>query len=292
MEDQLKDVGKVSVLASTDAGDDPAFLNEALEAIFAQSVPPDQLVLVIEGLVGSKNELVVAEYKDDPRISAVNIVRLTNKDFGSAMNVGLAACKGEWVMRMDSWCRSRRDRLSTHLAYIREHPNIDVFSSWCEEVLSRGPGLMLRSPVIQHGAVVKALRWHNVIIPGSSLVRASTLRQIGGYRTGSQEVAEYDLYVRLALVGARFRVIPTALIGALARGRAGERLSVVDEIQHRFFCLRAGFLSIPQFLTLIFFGTMFRMAQTSMCRVRWLFAQVRDTRTKQPPVIPLMPESS
>src|SRR5690242_11631908 len=80
----------VSVLMSTYAGESGANLSESLESIYAQTVTPDQIVLVMDGPIGIDQEEVLARYEKDPRIAEWTLVRLpTNAGLARAMNAGL-----------------------------------------------------------------------------------------------------------------------------------------------------------------------------------------------------------
>ena len=97
---------------------------------------------------------------------------------------------------------------------------------------------------IYHSAIVETLRWRNILIHSSVLIRSSVLRRIGGYH--HDLLTDYDLYVRLALAGARFRVIPAELVDV----RIGPKALrfAWKEICFRVFCWRIGFLNSQQFL--------------------------------------------
>ena len=275
VQDRLLDACEISALMLTDAGNSPSSLGEALESIFKQTVRPGNLVLVIKGPIGSDSETVIAKYENDPRIQAFDIVRISDKNSNDAMNIGLGACKGAWILRVDSTGRSRPDRYRVHLDYIRNHPDIDLFSSWCEYISERRNNLNITASAIEHDAVVKALPWRNVIVPEANLIRTSTLRQIAGYRGISGKRADYDLYVRLALAGARFRVIPAALISLPANRCYWEWSDVADEIRHRLFCLRSGFINIPQFLIVTSVCTLLLVVKAGLSRVKALLNRAR-----------------
>ena len=67
---------RVSALLSVNANETAKHLAEALESIYAQSLPPDQLVLVINGPTPTDHDAVIARYQTDPRIAACEIIRL------------------------------------------------------------------------------------------------------------------------------------------------------------------------------------------------------------------------
>jgi glycosyltransferase involved in cell wall biosynthesis len=255
---------RISALMSTYARERPQWLTEALESLFAQSVPPDELVLVIDGPVAEDQEAVIARYQHDPRIAQVKVVRLAqNGGLAHALNAGLEACTGEWIMRMDSDDRAHPDRLRIQLDYIDRHPDIDVFSTWCEEFSDDSPKRRVRSSPTEHEAVIQALRWRNIIAHPTNLIRMAALRRVDGYRAEYGMLEDYDLYVRLALSGARFHVIPAELLEYRKNDsvyvRRGGWGYLMGEIRFRLFCLRSGFLNVRQFLVITAAYSVFRL---------------------------------
>ena len=235
---------RVSALMDTSPQEQTQNLANTMESLFAQSIPPEQLVLVINGPIPAAQDTVIARYQDDRRILQMTVVRLPAKtDVGSVANAGLAACDGEWIMHASDGI-SHPDRLAVQLDYIDKYPDVDIFSTWCEEFTPKGR--RIKSSTVDHHAVVAALRWHNVLVPPSALIRASTLRRIGGYRAKFGMMIDYDLCVRLALAGAQFRVIPAELV-ARTPPQAGLR-DIYNECRFRVFCWRSRFLNFRQFV--------------------------------------------
>jgi hypothetical protein len=156
---------RVSCLMSTYGGETAEHLTASLESIFAQTVPPDQLVLVIDGTIGPAQEAVIVQYQHDPRVNRIEILRLpTNQGLAKAMNAGLAVCSGDWIMRMDSDDLSEPDRLAIQLRYVEQYTDVDIFSSWSEEFCEEDGRRQIKSSPVEHKAVIESLRWRNIIV--------------------------------------------------------------------------------------------------------------------------------
>jgi glycosyltransferase involved in cell wall biosynthesis len=257
----------VSALMTTYAREKGEHLAQALESVFAQSVAPDQIVLVLDGPVGADQEEVIARYRDDARIASVDIVRMAdNRGLAAALNAGLERCAGEWVMRMDSDDVCHPDRLLIQVERVLAEPEIDVVSSWTEEFADGEEGVRLKSSPVRHDAVVQALRWRNVIVHPSILMRAGMLRRVGAYRIDYPLLEDYDLWARMAMAGARFHVVPAVLVrmraglGQSAR-RGGWRYCMHD-IRFRTFLARSGFLNLRQYAATTSLYVAFRLAGT------------------------------
>jgi len=255
----------VNVLMSTHKGENGHNLAEALESLYAQTVTPDRIVLVLDGYVGQDQHDVISFYGADRRGPDLTIVALpSNSGLAHALNAGLAYCDGDFVMRMDSDDICMPDRLALQLAYIKEHPETDLISSWASEFTVGEPTEKMKVSPTEHDALAMALRWRNVIAHSAILIRTSTLTHVGGYRADFGLLEDYDLWVRLMTKGARFHVLPKVLLrirtSLAQRGRRGNLAYLRNEIRFRSECLRIGFLTRSQFIATLGLYAMFRLA--------------------------------
>jgi GT2 family glycosyltransferase len=255
----------VTVLMSSHKGEKAEHLAESLESLYAQTITPDRIVLVLDGEVGKDQHDVILKYGADGRGPDLTILALpTNGGLANALNAGLAYCDGEYIMRMDSDDVCLPDRLALQLAYLGDHPDIDLISSWSSEFSGNDIPERLKVSPTEHDALTMAMRWRNVIAHSAILVRASALAKIGGYRSDFGLLEDYDFYVRLITAGAHFHVIPKVLLrvrtSLAQRGRRGNFAYLRNEIRFRAECLKVGFLTRSQFVATICLYTVFRLS--------------------------------
>jgi glycosyltransferase involved in cell wall biosynthesis len=260
-----------SVLMSTYAGENASNLREALESMYCQAILPDQLVLVLDGPVDQGQEDAIVEYQSDPRIGRFDVLRLpVQQGLAHALNAGLELCKGTYIVRMDSDDISAPERLSIQFAYFANHPDTDALSSWCEEFFEDGTATQLKICPVSHDAIVSALRWRNILTHPALVIRADTLRHVGGYRAKFGKLEDYDLFIRLAQSGARFHVIPKVLVRMRSsleqRSRRGGLSYCKNEIRFRTECFRQGFLSTGQFIATTAMYLLFRLMSAAFRR--------------------------
>jgi len=222
-------------------------------------------VLVLDGYVGQDQHDVISFYGADRRGPDLTIIALpSNSGLAHALNAGLAYCDGDFVMRMDSDDICMPDRLALQLAYIKEHPETDLISSWASEFTVGEPTEKMKVSPTEHDALAMALRWRNVIAHSAILIRTSALTRVGGYRADFGLLEDYDLWVRLMTKGARFHVLPKVLLrirtSLAQRGRRGNLAYLRNEIRFRSECLRIGFLTRSQFIATLGLYAMFRLA--------------------------------
>jgi glycosyltransferase involved in cell wall biosynthesis len=258
---------RVGVLMSTYAKDKAANLAMCLDSISAQTRSPDEILLVVDGPVDDEQETIIATFAASR--SGVRIIRRpVSGGLARALNQALAACQCEYVMRMDADDVCAPDRLEIQMAYITTHPDVDLVASWAEEFYDDGAPSKMKVSPCDHDNVAKALRWRNVLVHPSILVRTVALRAIGGYRTRFGMLEDYDLFVRLIVAGGSIHVIPKALIrirsSIAQRTRRGGWSYLRHEIAFRRECLRIGFMTPREFVVITALYAGFRLISGSM----------------------------
>lgn len=260
---------RVSVLMSTYARERAENLEASLGSLRAQSVAADEIVLVVDGPIDAAQESVLERHLADPLGGGTIVVRLPeNGGLARAMNAGLEACTGAYVMRMDSDDLCMPDRVELQLAWLAHDPTTDLVSSWAEEFFEDGTASCLKIAPTTHEAVTRALRWRNVLVHPAVCMRADLLRRVGGYSARHGLLEDYDLFVRLAQAGARFHVIPKVLVrvrsGTDQRQRRGGVDYCLREVRFRVEHYRSGFIGLRELILVTSLYTSFRLVSGSV----------------------------
>src|SRR5262249_49126288 len=123
---------RFSVLMSVYAKERPEHLATALDSVFAQSLPPDEVVLVKDGPLPDALEAVIAACAS--RQAALRVGPL-EKHVGprAALNVGLGECRNELVARMDSDDICVPDRFESQIPLFERDGKLAVVGSWITE---------------------------------------------------------------------------------------------------------------------------------------------------------------
>ena len=259
----------VSALISTYAGEKASNLAQSLESVFAQTRPPEQIVLVIDGPVPLAQEEVIRSYCGDPRVADMTVLHLPERSgLAVAMNAGLTACAGAYIMRMDSDDICAPDRLEIQMRYALANPDVDIVSSWSEEFFDEDGATQIKVSPVAHEHITAALRWRNVLAHPTVLARSSVLRDVNGYRSKFGMLEDYDLFVRLAMQGCRFHVIPKTLVRVRSSleqcSRRGGWRYGLNELAFRWECRRFGFLRLHQFIATTSLYLVFRLTSGAM----------------------------
>ncbi len=166
-------------------------LMRALQSVFAQTSPVDEVILVDDGSTDLSAEMVERDFP------TVQIIRQTNRGVSAARNRGITAARFEWIALLDS-----DDTWQTHkIAAVREcqHQNPEFVLFHSDEIW------------IRHGVRVNPMRKHQksggwifekclplcAISPSATVMRKSTLEQLGMFDESLPACEDYDLWLRL-----------------------------------------------------------------------------------------------
>lgn len=237
-----------SVLMSLYARERPEYLRQCLASLAAQTLPPNEIVLVCDGRLPENLEAIATGFSGS---LPIKIVRLPeNVGLGRALNAGLPECAHEWVCRMDTDDICHPERFARQLAFVAAHPQIDLCGGQIDE-FTHSPVDSARSRHVptEHEAIVRFAKSRNPVNHMTVCYRKSAVLSAGNYRHAPL-YEDYDLWVRMLLKGCRFANLPEVLVYArsgdeMYRRRGGLTYARNElAMQWRFF--RAGFLSAPQ----------------------------------------------
>eukprot|EP01037_Dinobryon_pediforme_P025982 gene25982-28343_t len=194
----------------------------------------------------------------------MTVLRLPeNLGLADALNAGIGICTGDFIARMDSDDICMPDRLRLQHDYAVAHPDVDIVSSWSEEFYPEGTKSRTKASPVAHEHLTEALRWRNVIVHPTVFIRRAALHEVGGYSRRFGLLEDYDLFVRLAIAGYRFHVLPKTLVRMRASteqyGRRGGLRYALNEIAFRVECWRRGFLKTHQFVATTGLYVVFRL---------------------------------
>lgn len=119
-----------SVLLSIYRKEQIDYLCQSLDSVFAQTLPPDEVVLVKDGSLTSELDSVISEYE---RLHPSLKVVPQNVGLGRALNEGLKHCSHELVARMDTDDIAKPERFERQIKVFEEHPELDLVGAWIDE---------------------------------------------------------------------------------------------------------------------------------------------------------------
>lgn len=211
---------KYSVLMSVYKKEKAEYLYASMESIAAQSIKPDDFVLVCDGPLTPELDAVIERMQK--RFGTVlQVLRLEkNGGLGNALNYGIKFCKNELVARMDSDDISYPDRMERQITVFEKDKNIAVCSGTVEE-FSEKPEQVTSKRCLPEKAedILEFSRKRNPFNHPCVMYRKSSVEAAGGYQD-FYLLEDYYLWIRMLQNDCRGYNIPEPLL----KMRAGSEM--------------------------------------------------------------------
>ncbi|APZ35043.1 hypothetical protein BOH66_12910 [Microbacterium aurum] len=217
----------VSVIIPTNRVD--SWLDEAVQSALDSSDVSIEVIVVINGPASFEPRSWTA----DPRVVLVH--ERSRLGPTRAMIEGVARARGEFVARLDADDRMLPLRLSEQVARLRAQPTAPLVGTATSRITPEGePAGNIRMP--SGDDVRRHLVLFNCIPHSSVMLRRSALEEVGGYDESLEQMEDYDLILRLSVLGpvpvltsllTEYRIHPGQLSrGATPYGLHIQRISV------------------------------------------------------------------
>ena len=212
---------------------DASFLRNCLSDIEKQSLKDFELVIVDDGSSDETPELLEKAKRQDAR---VRIIRTSANGIVSALNTGLAECKGDFIARMDSDDRMHKTRLEKQFEFMKKNPELDLIGCRVEGFTDSGKfpesGIQYQSwsnALISHEQIVGDLFAESPIVHPTFFAKRELFNTIGGY-SDNPWAEDYDVILRAYGKGATFGKHPETLV---RKYHASGRLSKSEALYKR-----------------------------------------------------------
>jgi glycosyltransferase involved in cell wall biosynthesis len=187
----------VSVLMSVKDG--LPHLDRAVASILSQTFADFEFVIVDNASTDGSREYLELASEREPRI----VLLRNERDLGHSggLNRGLAACRGEWVARMDADDVAMPDRLARQLAFVQKNRDVRATSciAWYIDAEGRRIGRTVCDVVTRPD--FRHFRERNLpigILHPGAFVRRDLLARLGGYRGEFDPANDIDLWCRIS----------------------------------------------------------------------------------------------
>lgn len=170
----------------------------AVLSALRQTLPPEQVVVTCDGCTDGTAEALRAI--GDPRVVAIELEKGRGYSYGYR-NIALERGTGEFVL----WLADDDLLLPDHLALLAERQAADDLDMVTSPAIVVEPddeiswfGRDLGLPYVR-----RLLERENTNVMASVAVRASLLREVGGWNDAIERAADWDLWKRVIATGAR-----------------------------------------------------------------------------------------
>lgn len=188
---------KYSVLMAVYKNDDSEYLDESINSMIKQTVKPSEFVIVLDGPITDKLNLVITKYIS--KYSKIfKIVELSeNVGLGKALCEGIKHCKYDLIARMDADDYSFPDRICKELEYLNKYPDVDLIGTQAIEFTDdvNNP-LQYNSFPTSHEEIVKYAHSRNPYSHPSVIFKKHAVINAGSYQD-AYLCEDYDLWIRM-----------------------------------------------------------------------------------------------
>lgn len=188
----------------------PSVVVQSLNSIAQQTMTDFECIVVDESTVAVTAECCRAFCAADTRFHYLHPERRVG--LAASLNLGIAAARGELLVRFDSDDICVVDRLAMQLSFMDDHPDIDVLGGGLEIIADDETTLALRSYASDHAAIERRFQWLTAVAHPTVMIRADILRRHGGYDPTFRFAEDLDLWLRLLNRGARFANLEVVLV--------------------------------------------------------------------------------
>lgn len=207
---------KFSVLISIYGKENPKFLEKALDSIYNQTLKPNEIVLVKDGILTQELEKIIAIEKSRFNKNNIDFVCVQldeNMGLGIALQKGLEKCKYDYVARMDGDDISTDTRFEYQLKYMKEHKDISALGGYIDEFSVEGEIIRTKTMPLTYKDLYKYGKYRNPLNHMTVLFRKKDVTDIGGYKP-LKGLEDYYLWCRLLANGYRIANIDKVLVHA------------------------------------------------------------------------------
>lgn len=217
----------VSVLMAVYNG--ARWLPETMDCLLRQTFRDFELVIVDDASTDTTPAVLDQYAKRDGRV--VVLRNEQNLKLAGSLNRGLRACRAPWIARSDADDLYDLQRLEKQVAFLREHPEVDVVSAWYHKMRENGELIDTCRLPVSDREMKFTLLWESPLCHAVSVYRRELVLAQGGYDETYWTAQDYELWSRLAGV-ATFANVPEPLMKVryhekstiATRGEKGARL--------------------------------------------------------------------
>ena len=202
---------KFSVSICVYGGDNAEYFDTAMGSVFNQTLPPDEVVLVVDGPVGEGISAVIDKYKNT--YESLKVIQLEkNVGHGNARRIGMDACSYEIIALMDADDISVENRFEKQIEIFKQKENISIVGGLIKEFINETNNVVGMRDVPQEDADIKQyMKKRCPMNQVTVMFKKSDVQCVGGYIDWYCE-EDYYLWLRLALADKSFYNIQENLV--------------------------------------------------------------------------------
>lgn len=195
------------------------YLREALASVFAQTLPPWEVIIVDDGSTDNTEQVI----RDAAR--SVKFCQQAHKGVAEARNLGLENASGDLIAWLDSDDLWEPDFLAAIVPLLAQDASLDGVYTGITLIDTKGVRLREATRVEPPDMLYAALIRNNFLATPSIVARKACYDQAGGFDSQLRIAEDYDMWLRLA---RRHRVVGLPRPLVRIRVHASNTISDVD----------------------------------------------------------------
>lgn len=214
------------------------YIGAAVTSVLTQTESDLELIVVDDGSTDGTDSVVAALALSDVR---VRLLRRTHAGIAAAMNVGIAAARGQVLARLDADDLWRPDFLASAAAELTRHPDAGVVYARAAAMRLDGTPTIgeLGLPLFYPGRPLPSMLRRDCTTAIAFVVRRAYADRVGGYDESFRVNEDWDYALRLARrcrfvfidrVLAYYRLRPNSTTRSNPIGTALDRVRVLDKM--------------------------------------------------------------
>lgn len=186
-----------SVLMSIYYNEQPEYFRASIESMLAQTVIPEQIVIVEDGKLTTELDEIIEEYNSEYPNIFTAVPLNENVGLGLALNEGLKKCRNELVARMDTDDISMESRCELQVNEFLKDNELSIVGSIINE-FDNDPKNILSSRVVplKSDDILKFSKRRNPFNHPTVMYKKSEVLKLGGYGDYRRN-QDLDLFVRM-----------------------------------------------------------------------------------------------
>ena len=217
------------------------YIQRAMESVCAQTFGDYELIVVDNGSTDLSFEIISDFISNHPQMNAHCIRLEQNQGISGGRNAGMNEAKGMYISLLDAddyWYPNKLEKVAETII---KYPEYDIIWHWENQVNGNSVKTSRFREVNNDDAFKDLLINGNCLSPTTVTVKTSLLKSVGGFDIElNKGQADYDCWLRLAKVGAKFHLIKDALSvwvvreSSLSSKHEQHYMAVIDMVKGHF----------------------------------------------------------